>query len=240
MPLLAKNPLLDWLYPPSCALCRGPLRRGQNICFDCAEALPPLPNNSCLTCGQSFDGNLEAPANCPNCLALKPTFNFATAALKSNEDSLQLIHQFKLLKHPELGHDLAGLAAKAFRREPRLSALNTPLLIPVPLHGGRLRSRRFNQASLLSQFLAKELDLSQIDALKRIRPTQRQATLTRKQRLRNLRKAFRLKIEPERLTGQDIILIDDVFTTGSTAQECARILRTAKPATIAVFTVVRA
>lgn len=240
MPLFSKRVSLDWLYPPACALCHAPLRRGQNLCQPCAFDLPKPPSNSCRRCGQSFDGNLEAPTGCPSCLALQPTFDFATAAVKSNEDSINLIHQFKLLKHPELGHDLALLMVDAFRRETRLNSLSSPLLIPVPLHGTRLRFRQFNQAAVLTQTLSEELALESVAALKRVRPTSRQAVLTRQERLKNLRKAFRLRVPPSRLANRALVLIDDVFTTGSTAQECARVLRTAQPAAIAIFTVVRA
>lgn len=240
MPLLPKSPLLDWIYPPGCALCYTPLRRGKNLCASCAEDLPALSANCCQRCGQSFDGNLSAPVSCPNCITLKPSFDFATAAVKSNEASILLVHQFKLLKHPELGHDLASVMAQAYRRDSRLASIADPLLIPVPLHGSRLRSRQFNQAAILTQFLAKELEMDSEEALKRKQATLRQATLSRRQRLKNLRKAFQLRVEPARLADRNIILIDDVFTTGSTAQECARALKVAKPASIVVFTMVRA
>ena len=171
---------------------------------------------------------------------MKPAFDFATAALKATDDSLQLIHHLKLLKRPELGHDLAHLAAETFQQEPRLAQLENPILIPVPLHGQRLRSRKFNQAEVIALSLAKELNLPLLSALKRIRPTERQATLNRKERLKNLRKALQLRTSHPKISQRNLILIDDVLTTGATAQECARVLRTAQPASIAVFTLVRA
>ena len=240
MPLFKKVALLDWLYPPCCALCQEPLRRGRNRCQPCGESLPRLSDSSCQKCGQHFDGVLEAPSSCPNCHSLKPAFDFATAALKSSEDSLSLIHQFKLLKRPELGDDLALLALPAFQKNLRLQALENPLLVPVPLHGSRLRSRRFNQAELIARSLSIELEIPLVKALKRVLPTNRQATLSRKERLQNLRNAFQLRIPVEKIADRNLILIDDVFTTGSTAQECARVLQKANPKTIAVFTIVRA
>ena len=180
------------------------------------------------------------PEGCPNCLTMKPAFDFATAALKATDESIRLIHQLKLLKRPELGHDLAQLAFSSFAQDARLTKLTDPILIPVPLHRQRLCSRRFNQAEVIARSLSEELNLELLLALRRIRPTQRQATLSRKERLKNLRKAFQIKTSPTKLAGRHLVLIDDVFTTGSTAQECARILRTAKPASIAVFTIVRA
>ena len=231
---------LDWLYPPFCVLCKSPLRRGKNLCLPCSEKLPRLPASSCRQCAQCFDGNLEAPSECPNCIDLKPSFNFASSALRATEETITLIHEFKLLKRPELGGDLAELAAPRMTGEPRFAELQSPILIPVPLHARRLRERGFNQAETLAQPLGQILEFENLNALKRVRPTSRQATLSRRERLKNLRKAFRLRVSPEKLAGRNLILIDDVFTTGSTAQECARVLKTAKPAQIAVFTIVRA
>ncbi|MGJ8726439.1 MAG: ComF family protein [Roseibacillus sp.] len=240
MPLFSTSPLLDWLYPPICSLCQVPLRKGRNICGPCSIKLPLLTPHRCLKCGQEFDGKIAPPQGCPNCLTMKPAFDFATAALKATDDSINLIHQLKLLKRPELGSDLAQLASKSFTQEPRLSRLADPILIPVPLHGKRLRSRRFNQAEVIAQSLAEQLNLELLSALKRIRPTERQATLSRKERLKNLRKAFQLCTSEQKIASRHLVLIDDVFTTGSTAQECARVLRTANPASIAVFTILRA
>ena len=240
MSLFSASPLLDWIYPPICALCETPLRRGRNLCLPCAQGLPLLTPHRCLKCGQEFEGAIPPPQGCPNCQDMKPAFDFATAALKATDDSLSLIHQLKLLKRPELGHDLAQLAVDAFREDARLGKLIDPLLIPVPLHGQRLRTRRFNQAEVIARSLSEELGIALLPALRRIRPTQRQATLSRKERLKNLRKAFQISISPEKLRNRSLVLVDDVLTTGATAQECARILRTAQPASIAVFTIVRA
>lgn len=240
MQFFKNSALLDWLYPPCCSLCQTQLRRGLNLCQPCAENLPRPKANSCRKCGQHFDGVLKAPTSCPNCISLKPIFDFASSALSSNENTLSLIHQFKLLKRPELGDDLAQIAAQTFREDSRWQELQKPLLIPVPLHGSRLRSRRFNQAEVVARSLSYELSLPLVHGLRRIRATARQATLSRHERLKNLRKAFQLGVATDELADRHLILIDDVFTTGSTANECARALKTAKPRTISVFTLIRA
>ncbi|MBK1833748.1 ComF family protein [Roseibacillus ishigakijimensis] len=231
---------LDWLYPPLCTLCGAALRGGCHLCADCAGRLPRQGKNACRRCGQNFDGPLSAPESCPNCRQEDQFFNFATAALRSSDEAIQLIHEFKLLKRPELGPDLARLAGPVFTSDQRLRDLDDPLLIPVPLHRTRLRERRFNQAEVLATALARDLGLRSLSALARVRATQRQATLTRRERLKNLRKAFHLRNSPIPLEGRALILIDDVFTTGSTARECARVLRKARPSHLAVLTIVRA
>lgn len=237
---LSRARLLDWLYPPLCALCQEPLRDGCHLCSLCRARLHSLPSSACRKCAHCFDGDISPPTSCPNCEDLAFSFDFATAALRSCERSLELVHQFKLQSRPELGKDLAGLVARAYREDGRFQQRPEPLLIPVPLHPARQRQRRFNQAVEIASPLARELDLEMRQVLKRVQDTARQAVLTRAQRRNNLRKAIQLRIRPEALTGRHLVLIDDVFTTGSTAQACARALRKAKPASIAVLTVVRA
>ena len=126
---------------------------------------------------------------------------------------------------------LASVLATALHgetAEPRLAAEPNWLLIPVPLHPRRLREREFNQALELSRALARRTGLAVADLLRRTRYTTGQASLDRASRLANLRKAFALKCPaPWRppVEGRPVLLIDDVFTTGATTQECARVLK---------------
>lgn len=112
-------------------------------------------------------------------------------------------------------------------------------LVPVPLHARRLRERRFNQSAELARTLAKLSGLPVLDLLHRSRYTTAQATLTRKQRLENLAGAFTLKPRAPQNIPSHILLVDDVFTTGSTAHECALALKKAGAHRIAVLTVAR-
>lgn len=230
---------LDWFFPPVCCRCDQPLTGGCHLCAPCAERLPQLPATTCQRCASIFDAPVTHLRSCPSCQALHPAFEFATSALRGSEETIALIHQFKLLKQRHLAKDLAKLAARSFRNCPRLQALTHPILVPIPLHPARERKRGFDQARDLTRELSRELQIPYCDALKRTRQTSRQATLSKAERLQNLRKAFSLR---RRLTlaGQNLILIDDVLTTGATASACAQALQALKPKTIAVFTIVRA
>jgi len=117
--------------------------------------------------------------------------------------------------------------------------LPADLIVPVPLHPVRLRERTFNQAELLARSLSKQLDVPyESDLLIRCRPTRPQAELNRQERTRNVRGAFDLRGEA-RVKGLRILLVDDVFTTGSTAEACARLLKSAGARTVVVVTAVR-
>jgi len=116
-----------------------------------------------------------------------------------------------------------------------------PLLVPVPLHSSKLRQRGFNQSELIARAALKNglprLSVN-TSAVERRRVTQSQTGLTRHQRLENMRGAFAV-VHPTEIAGQDILLVDDVFTTGTTISECARILRRAGANRIWVATVAR-
>lgn len=127
--------------------------------------------------------------------------------------------------------------------DPRISEQGDWTLIPVPLHSRRRREREFNQAAEIARFASKHCDFTVVEALKRTRYTTQQAHLDRQERLENLHDAFTLRSSHrlrESLKGKNLLLVDDVFTTGTTVNECARVLRDAlDPPSLAVVTVAR-
>jgi ComF family protein len=154
-----------------------------------------------------------------------------------------MIHRLKYGRELHLTKDLGRLAAEAFsdlRLAPALAG-NWPL-IPVPLHRQRQQSRHFNQAEEISRVLSLHTGLPMLRALKRIRSTEHQTVLTRSQRLENLRGAFVVTKAGHRHienTTAGAVLVDDVLTTGSTVNECAKVLRRAGIQTVVVVTVMR-
>jgi ComF family protein len=119
------------------------------------------------------------------------------------------------------------------------SPLSVDVIMPVPLHPQRLREREFNQSLLLADRLGRHLNLPVVSAnLVRRVPSPPQTSLSRKERLRSLRNAFGVR-NPERISGKRVLLIDDVFTTGSTVNECARALRKAGSDDVSVLTLAR-
>ncbi len=228
--------VLDWIYPGVCELCSEVVSEGRCLCDSCAAGIPGLKAPFCQICGEGFDGPLEGEFSCPNCRDLTFAFDFARPALVRSDDALKLIGGLKYQRHLHLARDLADLARRAFE-DPRLrEALeNRWPLVPVPLHRRRFYWRQFNQAREIALPLGRELGLPVQDLLKRVRPTPTQTRLTRSERQKNLKGAF--IAQPNKLPGA--ILIDDVFTTGSTAHECAKVLRRAGTQKVVVLTVMR-
>lgn len=220
---------LDFLFPPSCHLCKVPLRNGRYLCHPCHEALPRITSPLCAQCGLSFEANQPDPDSCPNCQDRSFAFDFARSALLYRDGARELVHAFKYERRVHLHHELAQVTAEALEDE-RLSPDGATdwILVPVPLHWKRQRWRWFNQAHELARALAQLRGLTLYPALRRTRPTTQQILLTRGQRLKNLRGAFQLSRQEQRrkfLQGKSVLLVDDVFTTGSTAHECARVLK---------------
>lgn len=235
--------LLDLIYPPGCALCGVGLTHGRALCDACGTDLPRLAEPFCQSCGEMFAGQIAGPFTCPNCGDLSFAFEFARPAMRRDDRTLELIHRLKYCREIHLAAELGRLACEAFA-DPRLApALDGSWpLVPVPLHRKRMRHRHFNQAAEIARVLAGASGLPVLMALRRIRSTDTQTRLGRKQRMENLRGAFEITrtgrhwIES---SAAGAVLIDDVLTTGSTVNECAKTLRHAGFRRVVVVTVMR-
>lgn len=234
---------LDLLYPPSCTLCDTRLASGRALCDACSLDLPRLTEPFCQSCGEMFHGNISGPFVCPNCSDLSYAFEFARPAMRRDTRTLDLIHRLKYRREIHLADELGRLARESFD-DPRLApALDQSWpLVPVPLHRKRLQHRYFNQALEIAMSLTKSTGLPVLKALRRVRSTDTQTRLNRKQRMENLRGAFEITRHGRRWiesSPHGAVLIDDVFTTGSTVNECAKTLRLAGFHQVFVVTVMR-
>ncbi len=210
--------------------------------------MPVIAPPFCDVCGESFDGQIDGPFDCPNCKEISFHFEFARAAMDRSAETLELIHRLKYGREIHLARELGILACGAFA-DRRLAIARDEKwpLVPVPLHWGRQRDRQFNQAEEIARVVGKESGLPMVRSLKRVRRTLTQTRLSRKQRMENLKGAFAIRKPPFRATATvdhltdtpGVILVDDVFTTGSTVDECAKILRKAGARRVAVLTVMR-
>lgn len=234
--------LLDLLYPPACSICDAVLRDGRALCEECDRGLPRLAEPFCGKCGEHFEGRIEGAFVCPNCSDLVFSFEFARPAMVLGEGTREMIHGLKYGRQIFLAKELGRLAAGAFTDDERLEVAVSGKwpLIPVPLHRSRLGRRHFNQAMEIAMPLGKRMEMPVLDGLERIRATVTQTRLTRHQRLENLRGAFRISRAGSRWQDKSgAVLVDDVLTTGSTVDACAKVLRKAGFKRIFVVTVMR-
>jgi ComF family protein len=173
---------------------------------------------------------------CGECVRQPPAFDRARSAFRYDDASKGLVLSFKHGDRPGLARFFAPWLARA--AGPLLAEAD--LLVPVPLHRWRLFQRRYNQAALLAQALAR-LAPGRYDPalLRRVRHTPPQGHLGRQARRDNVRAAFRLGRPPERIAGRRILLVDDVLTTGATIGACAELLKRSGAASVDVLTLAR-
>ncbi len=246
--------LLDTIFPPKCLICGSfdglrlddkdiavrPLSHITASCFCgfCCNDLIPVGSPFCTGCGLPFVSRQGQDHTCWGCLTEKKYFRKARAFGVYNGSLMEAIHAFKYGKRVSLARPLAAFLRETFYDFWGRDHID--LLIPVPLHIKRLRERGFNQAHLLISRWAKKEGLP-FDGLLlfRKRWTEPQVYLNRKEREKNIRKAFSVK-DPERIRGKKILLVDDVYTTGSTVNECARVLMKGGAEWVDVLTLARA
>lgn len=232
--------LVDLVFPPLCHSCREfiPDNRGIHLCDLCLETAVPLASPLCTCCGRPFPDFSGADHLCGSCITAPPPFSLARGALLFTGTTRELIHLFKYSGKVMLRRPL-GLLAAGFL-DNCAAEFRADQIVPVPLHKKRLRQRGFNQAVLLGEIFSKRWGVPlQRNNLQRSRWTEPQVNLTAAARAENVNGAFSLA-EPEKIVGKRILLVDDVYTTGSTVKECSRVLRHAGAAEVAVLTVARA
>ncbi len=217
------NALLDVILPPICHICHSFIPQAGNlhICPSCRDRLPLVSSPLCSLCGIPFAGT-GGDHRCGSCLTHPPHFDSARAHFLYEGAIRDLIHSFKYNRLTHLRYPLALLTLEG------MSEFCDPhLIVPVPLHRSRLRQRGFNQAVLLGRVLSRRLSLPMLpDALVRTRQTEPQIELSAAERRVNVKGAFSVK-RPDHVAGKRILLLDDVMTTGSTMDECAKELKKA-------------
>lgn len=248
--------VLDLVFPRQCWSCSEPLARPsedtspeaceQFFCQTCIDAFPRIEPPYCNQCGEPYDLETDGTFQCWNCSGRRMGFEFAISAYHAEGAVREMIHRFKYGREVALRRPLASLLQEALKDE-RLASqdLTRWIVVPVPLHHSRQFERGFNQSWELCLELAKRVGATACEVLTRTRPTQSQASLDRRHRLRNLRGVFARKRswpwcrQPD-LTGACVLLVDDVLTTGATTHECARVLkRSAEVEKVVVITVAR-
>ncbi len=246
---MAAESLFATLFPSDCRLCGAALTEVSRlpVCAACIGSIHRIEAKTCAVCGElvpSADAGRagEVEVRCGVCQRARLPFAKAVAYGSYDGALRGLIHLLKYDRVRPAGDLLGRMLAEAVADLKFASGEKAPLVVPVPLWAGRERQRGFNQAEEIARAAMKywkgrTLELNP-RALKRTRETQSQTGLTRHQRRANLRGAF-VALRPEEIAGREIILVDDVYTTGTTASECARVLRRAGAAEVYVATAAR-
>jgi len=226
------------LYPPVCTICGTSIRAGEYLCDQCEAKAVRISAPFCEKCSEPFDGSIKGAFTCANCAHRTIYFEAAVAAYRGRGIVRQIVHEFKYGRHIHLRHLVARWLHAALDDE-RLCGHRFDVVVPVPLHLARQRERGFNQASLLVELLSAQTTVPPKPLLERTRYTTTQTALDRSERMENLHNAFRLR-KNANVRGLRVLLVDDVLTTGSTLNECARVLKRAGAFSVHAATAARA
>lgn len=221
------------LLPGCCLLCSKPTWRQQDLCPACQNSLP-YNTHHCRSCAQPLPVSVDNGSLCGRCQQKPPLFDHCFAPFRYQDALVSLHHGFKF------HHQLAAGRLMAELMYEQLAMRSRPLprlLLPTPLHPGRLRERGFNQAQELTAILSSKLEIP-VDStsLYRSRDTRAQSGLTKKERRKNIRNAFALS---SKISSRHVAVIDDVMTTGLTVNEISRMLHASGASKIEIWVFAR-
>lgn len=232
----ALDSAIQRLYPPRCLMCGRPGRDGADLCEHCHQQLP-FNKAACISCALPLPPNTSESAICGRCQKKPPYYDQAFSVFSYEQPVVWLIQQLKFngkLVHARLlGELLADLACVE-----KVIVDEDVCILPVPLHKNRLRLRGFNQSIELARALSKKTGWPmELNKVVRMRETSAQTGLDAKARRKNIRGAFAVV---EALVHKQVVLVDDVVTTGSTVNELSRVLKKAGVEKITVLSLARA
>lgn len=228
--------LYHLVYPPHCLICKSHLHDcppTQILCLPCrhsiATNLPPF----CPKCSRSL-GERPAQPRCNGCRRHPPLFDFAWSACLYEAPLKTLIHQFKYSQKTRLRFLFTELMI-AFIRAYQLDIAQFDALVPIPLSSTRLRERGYNQSALLAKGISRAFHIPVLEGCLARRHTRHQTLLNEKERWTNIHGAFTMK-SSQKINNINILIIDDLLTTGATASEAAKMLKKSGAQTVGVLT----
>ncbi len=216
--------LWDILYPGRCAVCDRVLKRGEyGVCTHCTPLPQKIEGDICMKCGRPVPGE---GVICSRCEKGENTFCEGRSSFLYDRYMRRSISFFKYKGRQEYASYYASVLDEMFRE--KVEAWGAEALVPVPVHAERLRKRGYNQAALIAGELGRKNGLPVYDLLLRNRKTIPQKELSDKERLKNLCNAFSVNKEVWELSKRIkcVIIIDDIYTTGSTIEACSRTIKT--------------
>lgn len=227
---------LNLIYPRNiyCILCNKAIKRDErySLCNKCFESISFIGLKACNKCGKSLEKEYLLE-DCHECIQQDHYFTRAISCVEYDEISKKIIFDLKYNKKRYLSYHMAEIMANRIKS---FGKMDIDIIIPVPMYRKKEKRRSFNQAYLIASFFGKMMNIK-VDKkiLIKIKDTEAQNKLKKDERKKNLKNVFEF-VSNKDIEGKNILLIDDVYTTGSTVDECSRILRKSGVSNIYVLT----
>jgi len=232
--MLKISRLVSIIFPPRCPICSVIVSEDGKVCSNCWHGLKFISSPSCVKCDYPFEFEISHELLCAKCLEGEWYFDQAMSILKYNDSSKDIVHKLKFADRTNIAKQCAILISKKITK-------NYDFIIPVPMHRNRLLKRFYNQSALIADHLGKIVGIEVLhNGLIKTKKHDPQTGLSKQARKTNVAGSF--VINPRHATElkvAKVLLIDDVFTTGSTVNECSRVLKRAKVAEVTVCTLAR-
>jgi ComF family protein len=218
----AVRKIVDFALPPRCPGCGVITEGAHRFCLGCWQSLTFLGDPSCARCGLPFEYDGGAGTECGACLADPPWFDRLRAAVAYGEVARKVALKLKYSGRPAVAETLAHFMQRHLAEED-----HEAILVPVPLHRWRIWKRGYNQSALIAQALAEHGGLAiEVDLIRRVKPTPPLKGMGRRERALTVRGAFAMREGVrDSVAGRTLVLVDDVYTSGATANACARLLK---------------
>lgn len=235
------NNLIKWIYPPFCATCSEVILNS-NLTYVCENCLKDIYFNSppyCRICGAHNPNTQELCRECKNKIKneIKIWFDKNFSCFLYKKTVKKILHLIKYRNKIKLALYLGNYFLDIIRENEITK--NIDYIIPVPIYKTKLKKRGFNQSEVFSKIVAKNLNIKMLNnILHRYKPTIPQSELSKKARLKNIKGVFKIE-NNDILRNKNILLIDDIYTTGATVNECSKLLKNSSVATIKVATVAK-
>lgn len=237
----ALSNIIKFIYPPTCVICNNKSLNYNQVCDNCINNFNFTKGFLCSNCGTNLyisNYKIHLGNTCLNCVYNPPYFSALSSALVYNKYVAHLVSKFKYKDKQELTQILGDLLVYTYANS---NWNNIDYIIPMPISYLKLLNRKYNQANLLAKYLSKYANIPvKSNALYKVKHTKAQASLKLKERLQNVKNSFAIKKRSSNLLeNKNLLLIDDIVTTGSTINEASKVLRNAGAKKIYVLILAR-
>ena len=225
------------LFPTKCLICCSIINSESQFCFKCWGSVDFISEPSCQKCDYPFEFDIGVESLCAGCIEQDHYFDRALSVMKYGDASKKIVHKLKYADKTHIAKNIASLMHSRLQKE----VVRPDLIVPVPMHRNKIRKRLYNQSALVAHHLSKISAVSFLaNALIKTKHHAPQTGLRRELRRSNIKNTFSVNHKHIKdIHNKNILLVDDVYTTGSTVDECSRILKQSYCSEVSVITLTR-